>query len=84
MKKTTTIFAAIALSAASLASARGVDLPEWNHANDSNRPLANLQEVHYPGVKPTAKKDDRIKFTATNHVAPESDAYQSLGRNESR
>lgn len=84
MKKTATIFAALVLSAASLVSARDVDPTPWDHANDSNHPLVNVQEVQHPGVKRTAKKDDRIKFVAQNQAAPQQDTYQYLGRSEHR
>lgn len=84
MNKIATLFAAITLSATSLVSAQGVELPEWNHANDSNYPLVNVQEVQYSGVKMAAKDDDRIKFTAPGHAAEDNGAYQYLGRSENR
>ncbi|WP_373699499.1 hypothetical protein [Neisseria dentiae] len=84
MKKTMLAFAAVIAAAASVAGAKGTPYTGWDHSNDSGE-IIGLKEVQYQGVKPAAKKDDRVKFVYENNEPSRADnSYRRLGRQESR
>lgn len=75
-----TLLAVATLSASATALADTGYAPEFKTPHGE----LNVQAVHYTGVRPAAKDDDRIQFIAVDHAQHNDSAYQPLRRTTSR